>query len=46
MQVVLDASAQLAYLRAEPGSDGVDGLLGVAEIPGDRSGGGGPARGS
>jgi ribonuclease VapC len=32
MQVVLDASALLAYLRAEPGSDGVDGLLGVAGI--------------
>jgi PIN domain nuclease of toxin-antitoxin system len=32
MQVVLDVSALLAYLRAEPGSDGVDGLLGVAGI--------------
>jgi ribonuclease VapC len=32
MQVVLDASALLAYLRAEPGSEAVDGVLGSALI--------------
>jgi PIN domain nuclease of toxin-antitoxin system len=32
MQVVLDASALLAYLRAEPGSEAVDGVLGAALI--------------
>ena len=32
MQVVLDASALLAYLRAEPGSEAVDGVLGTALI--------------
>ncbi len=32
MQVVLDASDLLAYLRAEPGSEAVDGVLGAALI--------------
>ena len=32
MQVVLDASALLAYLRAEPRSEAVDGVLGSALI--------------
>jgi PIN domain nuclease of toxin-antitoxin system len=32
MGVVLDASALLAYLRAEPGSEAVDGVLGSALI--------------
>lgn len=32
MRVVLDASALLAYLRAEPGSEAVDGVLGSALI--------------
>ena len=32
IQVVLDASALLAYLRAEPGSDQVDDVLGAATI--------------
>ena len=32
MQVVLAASALLAYLRAEPGSEAVDGVLGSALI--------------
>lgn len=32
MRVVLDASALLAYLRTEPGSKAVDGVLGTAEI--------------
>ncbi|MFM7512334.1 MAG: type II toxin-antitoxin system VapC family toxin [Cyanobium sp.] len=32
MRVVLDASALLAYLRAEPGSEAVDGELGSALI--------------
>ena len=32
MRVVLDASALLAYLRAEPGSEAVDSVLGSALI--------------
>ena len=32
MQVVLDASALLAYLRAEPRSEAVDGVLGATLI--------------
>ncbi|MFW6730697.1 MAG: hypothetical protein ACODUE_03020 [Synechococcus sp.] len=32
MRVVLDASALLAYVRAEPGSEAVDGVLGSALI--------------
>lgn len=32
MRVVLDASALLAYLRTEPGSEAVDGVLGSALI--------------